>query len=102
MFSILSNLLSNAVEASPVIETITIDLEQQENVILGMCNVGTVAEAVRKHFFEKYKTYGKQGGTGLGTYSAKLMSDVMGFKIYMDTSDAENRTCIWLTMPAIV
>ncbi|MBB1125181.1 PAS domain S-box protein [Thiospirillum jenense] len=102
LFSILSNLLSNAIEASPPAEIITIDLEQQEAVTLAMCNIGTVAEAIRKHFFEKYKTYGKQGGTGLGTYSAKLMSDVMGFKIYMDTSDTENRTCIWLTMPSSV
>ncbi|MBV5308703.1 ATP-binding protein, partial [Chromatium okenii] len=78
---------------------IAIDIEHQKQMILTICNSGIVPVAVRTDFFEKYKTYGKQGGTGLGTYSAKLMADVMGFKIGMDTSDAEYCTCVWLHIP---
>lgn len=99
LFSLLSNLLINAVEASHVGTPITIDIERQQQMILTIGNSGTVPAAVRTDFFEKYKTYGKQGGTGLGTYSAKLMADVMDFKIGMDTSDATQSTRVWLLIP---
>ncbi|WPL20279.1 hypothetical protein [Thiorhodovibrio frisius] len=55
---------------------------------------------MRTHFFDKYRTEGKSGGTGLGTYSAKLVANIVGFELQMETSDAEDRTCIMLGMPA--
>jgi signal transduction histidine kinase len=38
-------------------------------------------------FFEKYTTLGKRGGTGLGTYSARLMARTMGGDVELDTSE---------------
>ena len=124
--SMLGNLLANAVEASPPGENIRLDIEFDHQTLdqgeldqgeqggpndggndqvanwvrLELCNRGAVPAPVRDRFFEKYCTHGKTGGTGLGTYSAKLMADTMGFELRMTTSDAEDRTCMHLRMPA--
>ncbi|EIC20577.1 PAS domain S-box protein [Thiorhodovibrio frisius] len=107
LVSMLGNLLTNAVDASPPGETISLDIQvnEQDNqtkewVLLDICNQGAVPPPMRGHFFEKYRTHGKAGGTGLGTYSAKLMADTMGFELTMSTSDADDRTCIHLRMPS--
>ena len=99
LFSLLSNLFSNAIEASPPSAVIALDVTTGAEVILVLCNQGAVPENIRPHFFDKYRTYGKQGGTGLGTYSAKLMADTMGLGLRMETSDVEDSTCIWLSLP---
>jgi PAS domain S-box-containing protein len=99
LFSLLSNLFLNAIEASPDGETIRIELRRAETVVLALSNRGTVPETIRAHFFEKYRTQGKRGGTGLGTYSAKLMADTMGLELDMETSDDRDSTCLRLTLP---
>ncbi|WP_200152946.1 response regulator [Chromatium okenii] len=101
VFSMLSNLLLNAIEAAPIASVIQIELVESDPLLLSICNSGTVPVAIRADFFQKYKTYGKRGGTGLGTYSAKLMADVMGFDIGMDTSDLEQKTRVLLKIPAV-
>ncbi|MEA3641319.1 MAG: PAS domain S-box protein [Lamprobacter sp.] len=102
LLSMLGNLLTNAVEASPPGETIRLDIREHGahgQVLLEICNCGAVPAPIRERFFAKYSTYGKANGTGLGTYSAKLMADTMGFRLSMTTSDAEDRTCLHLRMP---
>ncbi|WP_006787834.1 response regulator [Thiorhodospira sibirica] len=98
LFSLLANLLTNAVEASPHGANIVIELTTPGPVVLALRNQGTVPERIRQHFFAKYCTYGKRSGTGLGTYSAKLLADTMGMDLRMETSDTENNTCIYLTL----
>ena len=71
-----------------------------DRVLLDLCNGGAVPAPIRERFFEKYCTHGKPNGTGIGTYSAQLMADTMGFRLSMSTSDVEDRTCIHLWMPA--
>ena len=87
LYSLLSNLFINAVEASPENEAITIGLINLESSInlISIHNKGSVPEPVRESFFEKYATYGKSSGTGLGTYSAKLLADAMHYSITMET-----------------
>ncbi len=51
-------------------------------------NLGAVPEPLRESFFSKYSTVGKQGGTGLGTYSAALLAKAMAGTLSMETSDA--------------
>ncbi|MBK5930416.1 PAS domain-containing sensor histidine kinase [Halochromatium salexigens] len=115
LLSMLGNLLTNAVEASPPGETIRLDIREEgqgegesegeadeganRQVWLEISNRGAVPAPMRKQFFAKYCTYGKANGTGLGTYSAKLMADTMGFALSMSTSDAEDRTYLRLRMP---
>ena len=87
-----SNVLTNAVEASQVGETVTVRVANGEDVVVSVHNNGVVPEAVRKNFFEKYTTYGKTKGTGLGTYSAKLMAEVQGGSIGFETSEDAGTT----------
>jgi PAS domain S-box-containing protein len=98
LHSLLSNLLVNAVEASPRSGIIDLEISSATPVRLVMRNEGVVPQAVREHFFEKYRTFGKSSGTGLGTYSAKLLAEAMGYSIAMETSDADNATAITITL----
>ena len=89
--SMLSNLIKNAVEAAPRNSTILVMLENQPACIqICIHNKGCVSASIRHNFFEKYATSGKKGGTGLGTYSARLIVDLHGGHISLDSeSDPE-------------
>jgi len=86
-YSMLANLFKNALEASPKMETIKISLTDTNKLIIAIHNQGTVPKEIRKIFFEKYATSGKVGGTGLGTYSAKLITETQGGSIRMESSE---------------
>ncbi|HEX7384059.1 MAG TPA: PAS domain-containing protein, partial [Burkholderiaceae bacterium] len=76
-YSVIANLLKNAVEASPDGAAVRLEFATSgAQVVLRMHNDGVVPDSVRSRFFEKYATYGKVGGAGLGTYSARLMARV--------------------------
>jgi PAS domain S-box-containing protein len=98
-YSILANLIKNAVEAAPDGSAITVTFHAGAKVLLSVHNAGAVPEQVRASFFEKYATYGRPAGTGLGTYSARLMSRVQGGELEMSTSEAGGTT-LELTLPA--
>jgi PAS domain S-box-containing protein len=93
-YSMLANLLKNAIEASPEGRVVTVTLEARAGMLLQLHNDGAVPEAVRTSFFHKYTTAGKQGGLGLGTYSARLMAKVQEGGIEMRTSEEEGTTLI--------
>jgi len=61
-------------------------------------NQGAVPESIRDRFFERYVTYGKQYGTGLGTYSAMLIARAHGGNISFTTSREEG-THLLVTLP---
>ncbi|MBF0309681.1 MAG: hybrid sensor histidine kinase/response regulator [Magnetococcales bacterium] len=84
--SMLSNLLKNALEASPEGETVTVAFERGERPVMRIRNRGSVPLEIREHFFEKFVTAGKCQGTGLGTYSARLIATTSGNEIQLDTS----------------
>ncbi|MBU1247226.1 MAG: PAS domain S-box protein [Proteobacteria bacterium] len=81
--ALLSNLIRNAMEASPENETVTAVLQSGEHPTLTVTNRGEVPLAIRDRFFEKYTTHGKPQGTGLGTYSARLIAETHGWSIAM-------------------
>jgi two-component system, sensor histidine kinase and response regulator len=93
IYSMLSNLFKNAMEASPKNERITIVMENDEKRAMSIHNMGDVPNEIRSTFFEKYATAKKYGGTGLGTYSARLIAETIGGQISLDTS-TENGTTI--------
>ncbi|MCW7753781.1 PAS domain S-box protein [Desulfobotulus sp. H1] len=99
LYFLFSNLFMNAVEASPEGESIEIDFISTRPKCIAMCNKGEVPREIRDFFFEKYKTYGKTRGTGLGTYSAWLMARAMGYGIDMHTSDEKQNTRIRILIP---
>lgn len=80
----ISNLLCNAVQAAPDGESVTLELCSAP-LRLTLRNAGEVPEEIRDHFFEKYATCGKENGTGLGTYSAKLIAKTHGWTVTMST-----------------
>jgi signal transduction histidine kinase len=92
LYTMLSNLIVNAVEASPAGAAITVRMTGQDSRIVTIHNMGVIPEPVRESFFEKYSTSGKPKGTGLGTYSAKLIADVHGGHIGFTTSEREGTT----------
>lgn len=100
-YSVIANLLKNAVEASPDGGRVLIDFDTRgRETVLRMYNEGTVPDSVQRSFFEKYATYGKVGGSGLGTYSARLMARVQRGNLTMRTSESEG-TVLELRLPAL-
>jgi two-component system, sensor histidine kinase and response regulator len=100
-YSMLSNLIKNAVEAGCRTDQVSVELRHRpDGFAIHIQNPKPVPMAIRPHFFDKYTTAGKRTGTGLGTYSAKLISRVLGGTISMTTSD-DDGTCVTIHLPAL-
>ncbi|GAK61390.1 two-component hybrid sensor and regulator [Candidatus Vecturithrix granuli] len=94
-YSMFANLLRNALEASPPEHPIVINLTQEQGMAaIRIQNTGTVPESIRDRFFEKYVTFGKHNGTGLGTYSARLIAGAHGGSVQLDASEPGSTTVI--------
>ncbi|HCY85290.1 MAG TPA: hybrid sensor histidine kinase/response regulator [Desulfobacteraceae bacterium] len=99
VYAMLSNLIKNAFEAVKEKEWVSVYLSIEGNVgVIRIHNPGTVHKSVRDKFFEKYATAGKKRGTGLGTYSAKLIARVLGGDIGMSSSGEEG-TSVYIRLP---
>ncbi|NDY56515.1 histidine kinase [Desulfovibrio sulfodismutans] len=86
-YSMLSNLVKNAVEASPPGQEITVSLDRVgDEAVVSIHNAGEVPEDIRGRFFQKYVTSGKRDGTGLGAYSAMLAVTAHGGRASLDAS----------------
>ncbi|MBF0483021.1 MAG: PAS domain-containing sensor histidine kinase, partial [Desulfovibrionaceae bacterium] len=95
----IQNLLVNALEASPAGAKAVVEMSSNEDCRIAMRNQGVVPNEIRGRFFDKYVTRGKVKGTGLGTYSAKMMIEAQGGGIEMRTSDEANETVVTVRMP---
>lgn len=98
-YVLVANLLKNAVEAA--LENTQILVQQSisdEKLVLEIKNSGEVPKTIRERFFEKYVSADKDKGTGLGTYSARLMAQVQGGDIRLDCSEAGHTTLV-TTLP---
>lgn len=85
-YSMLSNLLKNAVEASPENECISIFLDKSAMSTIRINNKGSVPLEILDKFFDKCVTSNKLKGAGLGTYSAQLIVKTLGGDIQLDSS----------------
>jgi len=100
-YSMLANLIKNALEASPDRERITVELaDEEEMAVIRIHNKGTVPEDIRDRFFDKYITSDKESGTGLGTYSAWLIAETQRGSIHLDTSEAKG-TAVTVRLPSL-
>jgi len=100
-YSMLANLIKNALEASPDRERITVELANEEEMsVIRIHNKGAVPEDIRDRFFDRYVTSGKESGTGLGTYSARLTAETQGGSIHLDTSEAKG-TAVTVRLPSL-
>jgi len=91
-FSLLGNLVRNAVEASLPENKVVVKIWEEQEVNISIHNQGVIPEQIRDTFFDKYSTANKKGGTGLGTYSANLMVRVQGGDISFSSSLEEGTT----------
>ncbi len=98
-FSMLANLVKNALEASPAEAAVSLRIERREGGLsLAIHNRGAVPAAVRGRLFEKYVSSGKHDGTGLGAYSARLIARTYGGDVTM-TTDETTGTTVTVTLP---
>ncbi len=89
----------NAIEASPKHQTLSINVSLcQEGHEIVVSNQGVIPEDIRGSFFDKYTTSGKKTGTGLGTYSAKLITETHGGTIRFHSNEQDG-TQIIVTLP---
>lgn len=98
IYSLFANLVKNAVEASPNGEEITISFECRDTCDVSIRNWGEVPPVIKDRFFEKFVTAGKSAGIGLGTYSARLIAEIHGGCIRLDTSE-RNATTVTVCLP---
>ena len=93
-----ANLIKNAVEASPENGCVMLEMESGEEVCVRVSNPGEVPDQIRETFFNKYTTYGKRYGTGLGTYSIRLIAEAHGGRVGF-VSSRESGTTVTVTLP---
>lgn len=100
LIRMLGNLLRNAVEASARSGKVKISLALREDgqAQVTLHNSGAIPEQMRGKIFQKYASFGKMTGTGLGTYSAKLIADAIGAEIIFETSE-EKGTDMKVSLP---
>lgn len=120
-YSLFQNLINNACEAAPEKSQVTVTLidetkylryldffdigqgsmavTDEATLYVLIQNKGAVPAEIRERFFDKFVTQDKQGGTGLGTYSARLLAEAQKGAISLDVSDQENQTTITVTLP---
>ncbi|MDP0498560.1 MAG: response regulator [Verrucomicrobiota bacterium JB022] len=100
--SLFANLLKNAVEAAPVGSVLRWQIRSVEGMLeVKLRNAGEVPAEIRERFFDKYATAGKPSGTGLGTYSAQLMTRTQGGEIALNTSE-EGYTTVVVRLPLVL
>ena len=97
-YTVLTNLIKNAIEASPDNEKVTVSLQDRDLFLILIHNKEAVPEHIRERFFDKYVTAKKISGTGLGTYSARMITETMNGSIHMETS-REKGTMLTLKFP---
>jgi signal transduction histidine kinase len=78
---------------------VVVTLKDEDPLRVMIENSGVVPTQIREHFFEKYATSGKAGGSGIGTYSAQMLARAQNGSISMETSDARNCTTLTVTLP---
>lgn len=98
LYTMLSNLIKNAQEASPPGGRVLVSLKDGATLDVTVANAGAVPASIRSRFFEKFATAGKKDGTGLGAYGARLIAETHGAKIAMTTSE-ERGTTVTVSFP---
>ena len=98
-YSLFQNLLQNACEASPEGGEVAVSLRDETPLRVTIKNQGVVPAAIRERFFDKFVTSGKPGGTGIGTYSARLLAEAQNGTVTLAISDDKNHTTLTVTLP---
>jgi signal transduction histidine kinase len=100
-YSLLSNLIQNALEASPEGKEVLVTLSASPQPSVSIRNDGAIPPQIRARFLERYATFGKERGTGLGAYSARLMTRTLGGNLSFTSSESDGTTLV-VNMPSFV
>jgi PAS domain S-box-containing protein len=92
VFGMMTNLIKNAVEAAPFGSMVTVGIDTGREMVFSVHNFGVVPLEIRPRFFTQYATSGKISGSGLGTYSARLVAKALGGNIGYTTSEEDGTT----------
>jgi CheY-like chemotaxis protein len=98
-YSLLNNLIKNACEAAPE-RTRVIATLADSPLRIEIVNKGVIPAAIRPRFFDKFITDGKASGTGLGTYSARLLARAQHGEVVFAVDDDAQTTTLIVTLPA--
>lgn len=98
-YSLFQNLIKNACEAAPDDSRVSVTLVDEDPLRIVIENKGCVPQAIRERFFDKFVTHDKAAGSGLGTYSAKLLTEAQGGHVEFVVSDPEDTTTITVVLP---
>ncbi len=100
MENLLANLIENALDAAPASSSVTVKADYTENgFLLDVHNYGVIPPEIRGRFFERYVSHGKEHGTGLGTYSARLITSAHGGSIWFTSNETEG-THLFVEIPS--
>jgi len=101
IYNMMSNILRNAIEASPPGKEVKVKYGLRNGKFeVSVHNFGPIPASIRDKFFDKYVTSGKPHGTGLGTYVCKMIASAHGGTIAFSTSKDEG-TEIFVSLPVL-
>ncbi|KQW87046.1 two-component system sensor histidine kinase/response regulator [Massilia sp. Root418] len=99
-YSLLNNLIKNACEAAPERSRVSATLYAGSPLRIEIINKSVIPEQIRPRFFDKFVTGGRAGGTGLGTYSARLLARAQHGDVAFAVDDEAQTTTLIVTLPA--
>ncbi|KHA77840.1 chemotaxis protein CheY [Janthinobacterium lividum] len=99
-YSLLNNLIKNACEAAPERTRVIATLYAGSPLRIEIVNKGVIPEPIRERFFDKFVTDGKSGGTGLGTYSARLLARAQYGEVAFAVDDELQTTTLIVSLPS--
>ena len=100
-YSLLNNLIKNACEAAPERTRVIATLYTGSPLRIEIVNKGVIPEPIRERFFDKFVTDGKSGGTGLGTYSARLLARAQYGEVAFAVDDELQTTTLIVSLPSV-
>ncbi len=101
LWSLLMNLVNNALEASDPGGEVAMEVGRAEGEIqVRVQNAKAIPEEVRPFFFEKFATHGKAEGQGLGTFSARLIARAHGGDVTFQTGE-DSGTVLTVHLPGL-
>ena len=88
---VLGNLVKNGLEAVPAGSAVSLCAEEQDSqVVFSVQNPGVIAETVQRQIFQRSFSTKEGRGRGIGTHSAKLLTErYLGGRLEFRSSEAE-------------
>ncbi|AOT06920.1 response regulator [Pseudoalteromonas luteoviolacea] len=99
LFALFTHLIQNALEASKTNKTVKISAQTESQFhIIEVHNSDPIPLPIRHQFLDKFVSHGKGERSGLGTYTAKILTEQQ--KGYIEyRSDEQSGTSVYVSLP---